>query len=1134
MKPIDLLASLYQRNISPVLEDGELFLDAQNGGVDDELLALVRKHKADLIGLLESLAHDAISTVPEPLPRGPAYASPVSLAQERMLFLEELGGGRSYYNMPAAFSIAGALDRTALAQSLTRLVTRHGILRSTYLQVGQGYAQQIAAPAPLPLHEADLRGMADQDRRLAALLQEEADYQFDLGRGWPIRAVLVCLAPEQHVLSITIHHIAGDGWSGGCILREINAGYRYFLQHPESDPIAAVPAGYQYADFTDWQNGWLKSDAFQADKAYWSRTLAGMPQLHGIATDFPRPAAPTTTGSHYRHTLSAPAQAAVAELARNHGTTPFVIFQSTFAALLARYSGGQDIVFGTAVANRVLPQFSGTVGLFVNTLVLRHELTDTHCFRELIPQAIAVNADALRHQMLPFDALVDELQPARSAGYNPLVQIMLVMQEEHVGLDLEGLQVARLQQSQAVSKFDLALHVHSEKETFHLQWEYNCALFGPETIHGMAAHYERLLCAALMTPDTPLDRIVLVEHSSDVRDADPVPVLPSAGLIEQIESWSARTPDAPALLDGAGTLTYRQLADRVTHLAHRLYRACEGRPGRIGVCMERSAELVISMLAILKIGGVYVPLDPTYPAARLDFMIKDAGMQILLADDGSGIVDAIRHTVPTLRIGALEAAESGPCALALPPAPAIEAPAYIIYTSGSTGQPKGVLVSHRALLFSLQANASLMGLTSRDAMPTIGSQAFGVSLLEILLPLVFGGSVRLVKKMQVADLQELIALTDQVTVMHAVPSLMQQWLDAVLPLPETAYPHLRLLLIGGEPVPESLLERIRRWRPDVQLLELYGMTESAIVCCSHEANAPSQVNYCLGKPHPHARFFVLNRALQQQPVGVPGELYIGGPSVATEYIGKPQITAERFIPSPFTPDDTLYRTGDLVRLRHDRQYEFLGRVDHQVSLRGARIELGEIELLAAAVPGVRQAVAHVLELDGGDKTLVLYLTADQSVSEDLAATARQHLARHLPDYMRPSLIELVERFPLNPNGKVDRMKLPRPRLTIAQAVPASELEHRLHTLWSEVLRQDRISVTANFFEIGGNSLMATRLVTRMRAEFKIALPLVAMFDAPTIRTCAAIVETALQDKLATGLIGTDDNSTGPALDELLI
>jgi amino acid adenylation domain-containing protein len=1129
MKIEQIVGRLYQQGVRLSVEGNDLVIDAPDEVLTDDVLGTLRRYKSDIVILLGTL--ESAQAVPRPVKgdHGASYEYPASLAQQRMLFMEDLAGLQSYYNVPVAYHITGPLDRPALCKAFDRLIQRHDVLRTIYRRTEHGYLQKVDAPSAMQVVAYDLSAESHHDDKLALLLRREAEHVFNLESQWPIRVALIALGPQEHVLSINVHHIAADGWSARAITEEISVGYLLALDH--ANDKENFP--HQYADYVEWQHRWQQSLDYQQAKQYWVDALKGAPQLHSLPTDFVRPTMQSVHGKSYSHVLPFALCDSLRGLARVYQTTPFVILQAVFAAFLARYSEESDIVFGTAAANRQPAEFVDTIGLFVNTLVLRYAVEDDASFDALIHQAIKVSRGAFRHQQLPFDVLVDELQPARSLGYNPLVQIMLVMQENAAGsLRLEGARVEQLRQQQDVSKFDLAVHAYMNADCIRLEWEYSTSLFRTETITAMAMYFQRLLDVCADAPKQLVGDVPLVEENVTGHDLDestfPVPKC----IHRLIEAHAAHCPDAIAVRDGGLDVTYRELNELADRVASALHQAGVGKGKRVGVCMEKSVDLVSGMLAAFKLGATYVPLDPHYPKQRLEFMLQDSGVAVVLLSS-TALPDGLHTSVPVMLVDDL-LGKNLQATQNYPAADDVDAPAYIIYTSGSTGAPKGVLVPHKSLFHSLHANATLMGIGPDDVMPTIGSQAFGVSLLEILLPLTSGGTVMIVKKNDVVDLSRLIELTDKATVVHAVPSLMRQWLDALQDESKSRYQNLRLLLVGGEAVPDGLLKRVKSWRPHVRLLELYGMTESTVVCSSYEAGEDTSSHYCIGKPHAHMRFYVLSRRGQRQPVGVPGELYIGGLALANEYINQPEMTSERFIAHPLAFGKPLYRTGDRVRLLADGNIEFLGRVDHQVSLRGARIELSEIETLAAEVDGVKQAVAHVADLGQEEKTLVLFYTSLHEASQaDLANSIRQHLAHRLPDYMRPSIVQLLETFPLNPNGKVDRKRLPKPEIIENVVDAETDLERRVAELWCSVLQRDVVSVTSNFFEIGGHSLMAAKLVTRIRSNFGVEFPLSAVFDVPTVRLCAIRIEEALKEKYAKSLIQQDSHAGETDCEEMV-
>ena len=1125
MNAENLVQELYERGARLSVRAGKLAIEAPPGALDAALTERLRLHKEAILSLVAGLEGATGAAAPA-AERPEQYEHPAAPAQQRMLFLEELADGRSYYNIPFACRLEGELDTEALRLAICSLLRSHDVLRTVYPLRGDSHVQSVRAVPELALARQDLRMECDPAQALAQALAREAEYRFDLTAELPLRCALYALEEQVHVLSMNIHHIAADGHSMRRLLADLGQAYRHHRLRAAGE---ALPRGRQYADYASWQAEWRGSDAYRAARDYWLTTMRNSPALHGILGDAPRSAATTVAGSHYRAPMPGALAQAIAGFARACGTTPFAVYQAGFAALLARYSGEHDIVFGTAAANRVPAEFADTVGLFVNTLALRYQVGEDASFRQLVQQAATVTAGALRHQAFAFDELVDALQPRRDASYNPLVQVLLVMQDDAQRvLQLDGLEVRFLEQDQQVSKFDFALHVRSGAGGIVLDWEYNTGLFHGDTMAQMSRDLVALLEAGMADADAPLASVVLAA-------AQPAVVSAAAPLSAHLQFalHAQRDPLRTALIDGVQRVSYGELAAMAERVARRLAAGGAGRGTHVGVCLERSVELVAAMLGIYQLGAVYVPLDPHYPQARLAFMAADSGMRVLLADPASPAVAGLDPALPV--IDAARACRED-CPAQFDVCTDASAVAYVIYTSGSTGKPKGVLVTQSNLFHSLEANRAAMQVTAQDVLPTIGSQAFGVSLLEILLPLTSGGAVQLVGKAQVADIDELVRSTAGVTVLHAVPSVMRHWLEAVVSGRHAdPYPALRLLLVGGESVPDILLQRIKQWRPQLRLLELYGMTESTIVCSRYEATGAPGAHYCIGRPYAHAAFHVLNASGQEQPLGVPGELHIGGPAIAAGYLGQPELTRERFLPNPFAPGERLYRTGDRVRRLADGHYEFLGRVDHQVSLRGARIELGEVETLANGAEGVNQAVAHVVEQADGDAMLVLFYTCslEGEARRGVADAIRARLASGLPDYMQPSVIQCLERFPLNPNGKVDRKQLPAPALQEERVAPATDTERTLLALAWEVLQRDDFGVSADFFEIGGHSLAAAKLVARIRTAFGISFPLAALYSAPTVRSCAAVVEAALLERFAAQL-KVEQGAAAPQGDGLLI
>ncbi|WDE09220.1 non-ribosomal peptide synthetase [Thalassomonas viridans] len=1140
MNAQSLLAFLYSKGVVLAVEQEDLLIDDVNKILDADIIASIKQHKKALIALINQLNRESAVTIKaEKSPRNFPFTFDCSFSQKRMLFMESLAGEQSFYNMPFAYKISGVLNIPAFNSALTGLLNKYDILRTTYIQREDEYIQSVG---PLlsdkselfVLDVDDISDAGDIELCLQQRLQKEAQYVFDLQAEFPVKAALIKTDKEEFVLSLNIHHIAADGRSARNIIQTINEGYQFHTRQTHAG--AADNANiFQYIDYIKWQKQWLHSRLCREAKAYWLETLQDLPELHNFPTDYTRPAVLGVDGDTCIHIPAASLFSKINSVAKQHQTTPFVLIQAVFSAFLARYTDDTDIVFGTAAANRQPGEFIDSVGLFVNTLVLRYTVENGCSLIDLLAQAKLNHKNALRYQQFPFDQLVEELNPKRSLAYNPLVQIMLVMQDDSTDLlDLAGIKTEVLPQSQAVSKFDFTLHVKLAAEKIAFHWEYNRALFKAETIENIAGQFETFLAAALASPAKNIEQIALLPPDTMVPKPDASRFPPPVCIHELFENSVRQAPDAIAVSDGHNALTYRQLNDSAEVVAAHLSHLCDIKGARIAVCMEKSIELVIAMLAVFKAGGVYVPVDPSYPQERIDYMLQDSNVKILLSNTCSRF--SLAQSQVDIRL-IEDLLARPPVRLDLARVTPEQA-AYVIYTSGSTGRPKGVEVPHQSLFYSLQANKLALEFDARDIMPTIGSQAFGVSLLEILLPLISAAQVLIVTKQQVGDIEKLIDHTDKVTVLHAVPSIMSQWLDMIEGDDVNGrYANLRLLLVGAEPVPETLIKKIKQWRPEVTLLVLYGMTESSVVSSSYEATMQTPSGYCMGRPHANTQFYVLNKQRSIQPKGVPGELYVGGLSLATRYLNQAELTAEKFIASPFHQGERLYQTGDRVRCLNDGNYEFLGRVDNQVSLRGVRIELGEIESLAMAIQGVDKVITHVMTMNSGDRVLVLYYTAGQepahvpALSEKIKAT----LANQLPEHMMPSVIQHLPEFPLNPNGKVDRKKLPQPVFNRVITEPANDIEQQLLELWQELLENKQISVEDNFFEIGGHSLIATRLIARVRSHFSVSLPLTALFKSPTIRSCAVLLEEILKEEYSRSLINQDSAGENAELvDEIII
>ncbi len=1110
MSPYELLDLLRARGAELGVEGADLSIHATDE-VLEALLPLVRQHKAELVRLLS--------------PKRAPYRWRVSPAQARMLLLEELVEGRSYYNIPAALRLCGPLDVEALRRGLDWVVSAHDILRTRYLRGEQGIEQCVDAPGPVQWESRDLTQAGAEPAALETLLAAHADHRFQLADEWPLRALLVKLADGEHVLALTLHHIAADGLSARRLYRDLEQAYAHALGQGQAPQRPAL----QYADLMEHQER-LGAANRGADLAYWTELLHEAPQLHGLMPDMPRAPVRDVAGAVHRQALPEGLAAAVQQFALQRGVTPFTVYQAVFAATLARHGGEDDVVFGVAAANRLHPEAAQAIGLFVNTLALRFQLGPDSTLASLLEVSQRLSVAGLRHQALPFDALVEALNPGRSAAYNPLLQIMLTQQDgDPQALRLHGLSVRPIIQSQPVAKFDIALHLHMHGDDTVLAWEYASALFLPATIEALSHSFVRLLQGGLAEPERPLASFAVVpvapasggpaEAAARVEDSaggEGAAALPTA--IEAFAALVRSQPHALAVSDEGQRVSYAQLDELSSAYAAHLARLGVGDGCVVAVGLARSVHWVASLLALFKLGAAYLPIDPRYPAERIGTMLRTSQARGVLLSEAQAESFPPAPGVARWWVESLGTDGQPPLA---PLTPDPQRVAYVLFTSGSTGEPKGVEVTQVNLAHSLLANREVTCFGPSDSMPTIGSQAFGASLLELLLPLTSGGSVKIVRGEDVADIDRLAALSSDVTVLHAVPSLAQRWLDAAMALGPGSHAPLRLMLVGGEPVTGTLLRKIRRWRPDLRVLALYGMTESTIVCASHEPQPDDDEQRCmLGRPYRHARFHVLGPGGQEQPAGAPGELYIGGASIAKGYLNRPELTAERFVPDRLRGSGRLYRTGDRVRRLADGRFEFLGRTDHQIKLRGVRIELGEIEALAQSVDGVSQAAAWVPSLpDDEEATLTLYyVTAPQHPELALLEAALHATFRtHLPEPMRPAVLMRLDRLPQSPNGKVDRRRLPAPRLSDPMVAPATETERQLLALCQTVLRREDFGVTANFFEVGGNSLQASRLVTQIREGFGVDFPIARFYGNSSVRACAAVIEAAVMQRMAQSL-----------------
>jgi len=1109
-------------------------------------------------------------------PRARRDYLPLSFSQQRLWFLEQLQPGLGFNHIHAAIRVEGDLDVPAIRRALTEILRRHESLRTRFALVDGSPVQTVAEPYEFPLPATDLRHVpADElDAEVHRRAMEEANHPFDLARDPLFRGQLLVLGAGSHALFLTMHHIISDGWSIGVMIQELAALYEAFR---DGRPSPLPELSLQYPDYAAWQREYLTGAVLERQLDYWRGRLGGAPDLE-LRTDRPRPAVQTFRGESHWFTVPAAETAALHALSKGLNATLFMVGLAAFQALLARYAGQDDIVVGSPIANRTRREIEEIVGFFVNTLVLRGDVSGDPTFRELVGRVREAALGAYAHQDLPFEKLVDEVQPERDLSRNPLFQVMFALQNAPGSeLELPGLRLTWEPPKSGTSKFDVMLWAQERDGELNACFEYNTDLFDPPSIHRMERHFRRVLTAVLADPDVLVSQLPLVTDEERALLAawnDTGEAFGEAGatLHGLVEARAARTPDAVAVVFGGETLTYAELDAQASLLAAALRDRGVGPETRVGVCLERSPELVVALLGVLKAGGAYVPLDPDYPADRLAYMAEDSAAPVLLTQERlRGRVPASGATVLCVDVapsppgplspasgrkgendmpegeGRTEPGGGSPPPPAPPPqaregsttlpprtsspppvgegwrvapgwgaaaAPSVEVSpdslAYVIYTSGSTGRPKGAMNAHRGIVNRLLWMQRQYGLTPDDRVLQKTPFSFDVSVWELFWPLIAGARLVLARPDGHRDplyLSELIG-QEGVTTLHFVPSMLQAFLDAGEP---ERCGSVRRVVCSGEALGAEVRDRFFDRLPGAELHNLYGPTEAAVDVTFHACERGRPV-VPIGRPVANTRVHVLDARLGETPVGVPGELFIAGTQVGRGYLGRPELTAERFLPDPFgaEPGARMYRTGDRARWTSSGEVEFLGRLDEQVKVRGHRIELGEVESALLRQPGVREAVAVAREDAPGHTRLVAYVvTGPQGAA--VVPELRGRLKEELPEYMVPSAFVVLDALPVTPNGKLDRAALPAPEWTLAEdgprVAPRDEVEETLAGIWCGVLRLDRVGVHDNFFELGGDSILSIQVISRA-AQAGIRLSPRQVFQHPTVAELAAVADTA--------------------------
>ncbi|RPI03062.1 MAG: amino acid adenylation domain-containing protein, partial [Calditrichaeota bacterium] len=1029
---------------------------------------------------------------------------PLSFAQQRLWFLDQLSPENPFYNIPAAIRIMGKLDVPAVEKSINEIVNRHESLRTIFLQE-KGVPRQVIQPSRLvELKITDLSHLTPESREeeMQRLVTEDAMMPFRLDQGLLFRTGLIRLAAEEHVFLFTMHHIISDGWSTGVLMNEFGFLYQTFLLN---NPATLPELKIQYADYAAWQRQWLVGDELNRQIDFWRRSIGVNPPVLDLPTDYPRPAIQTFNGDAVAFEIPPDVMQGLIEIGRNNDSTLFMMLASAFQVLLHRYTRQDEILIGTPIANRNYSETEALIGFFVNTLVLRAEFSPKLTFLDLLAQVREFTLDAYAHQDIPFEQLVDLLEPERDMSRSPLFQAMFVHQNAPMKMKGEistALTMETVEAQVRSAKFDLTLVMAEVENGLQAELEYNRDLFAPETMRRMAEHLQLILGDIVLNPHQRVAEISLITEQEKnflqaVSGSTRIELPREKTLHQQFESMVNRLPDKPAVYCEGTTLSYEQLNQQANRLAHYLRQAGVSSETIVGISMNRSVQLIVAVLAVLKAGGAYVPIDPLYPQERIEYIFHDAGIGILLTESSlehlftsySSMVISLDHAQDQLEMLSVENPENK----ILP-----EQLAYIIYTSGSTGRPKGAMLQHLGAVNMALRLSRIYELQHEHRKLMFASFSFDASVEEIFVTLFSGATLYLAKKHDILPGPDLVEYINQHEITHITlpPSVL-------VILPENELRGLKSISSAGEACSKSIADR---WAGNRLLVNAYGPTENSVCASAFQVREmPNRAAVPIGKALDNVKLYVLDDQLEETPVGIPGELCISGIGLARGYLHRPDLTADKFVPNPLgDPGERLYRTGDLVRYLPDGNIEYLGRIDDQVKLRGFRIELGEIEQVLLRHSALLQVVVLMQSLADAksDRKLVAYY----QVKPDSALTVdelRAMVKDSLPDYMMPQVFIRVDEIPLTVNGKVDRRRLPLPTLedigtTVEYVAPRNDEERDIAAVWSEVLGKPEIGIHDNFFDIGGHSLLATQVISRLRELLNLDIPVALIFEAPTV------------------------------------
>ncbi|WP_084462939.1 non-ribosomal peptide synthetase [Hydrogenophaga sp. PBC] len=1103
----ELMKRLAALDIQLKLDGERLSVNAPKGAITPALREELAGRKEEVLAWLRAQgAAEAGRATRAPLPLRPVPRGadmPVSHTQQRLWFMRRMDPNSHAYNISNVMRLTGPLDEAVLERSLNDIVARHESLRTRFTE-RDGEPRCVVEPrARVELERIDLTHLQDADREAAAIEAAQAVGMrpFDLSRAPLLHTAVIRSAPDVHLFVFVLDHIVSDGLSVGIFMHELQSLYTRHATG-SSDGLGDLPI--QYIDYVEWERAGFEQGALDEHVAFWKRQLAGLPSMLQLPTDRPRPPVQTTRGT--RRALQMPLDLSdrIKAFGRGEGTTLFMVLLSAFQALLHRYSGESDFAVGSAIANRNRSEIEPVIGFFANNIVLRANLEGNPTVRELMARVRETALKSYAHQEMPFDMLVDVIGARRELDHSPLFQVLFVLQHFSLtGLTLDKLQCQVLEMPLTTARFDLAVDVFDVPNLgLRVYFEYNSDLFDEATIVRLQGHFEQLLRGFIERPDTRIADLPLLTPAEERQllidwNATTVDYPREQTVHGLFEAQVARTPQAVAVRFEEQSLSYAELNARANRLAHHLRTLGAGAGSLVGVWMERGLDMVVAILGILKAGAAYVPLDPAFPKDRIDYMMEDAELAIVVTQ--AALADGLPDGVHGVRLDASEAELVAQSPLNLPASAGPTDLAYVIYTSGSTGRPKGVMLEHRAVVNFLLSMQREPGITAQDRFVAVTTLSFDIAGLEIHGPLTVGGTVVLAARATALDGLRLAQLLErhEATLLQATPATWRLLLDSGW----RGRPGMKMLC-GGEGLPRELADKLIA--TGGELWNMYGPTETTIWSTVQRITDTAR-GISIGRPIANTEVYVLEPSGLPAPIGVGGELCIGGDGLARGYRQRDELTAEKFVTLdlPGVGPTRVYRTGDVVRYLADGRLEFVGRRDHQVKVRGFRIELGEIETVLSRHPGIKSNVVHVREDTPGDQRLVAYVVPTPGATPE-AEAMRATLRAQLPEYMVPGQFVVLDAFPLTPNGKVDRKALPVPEASapseadeVAEAL-MSPVQRQVAALWRGILKLDRVGLHANFFDIGGHSLLLVRLQAALKREFGQEIPLVELFQRTTV------------------------------------